>query len=601
MFLHLDTDTLAQVITRELERQQEAQNLFENEASTGEFEEITFLQNIHQEPTENIQPFNSATERVQQNEEVDQSDNFQTAFQQSNQTDSEDLTQKFQISEQQLEQLQQQLGDIDETEVHKSQETQRFQQSEISTKTLQLSPQHIQQIQHEIQLLDEPVNSKQDIEEAEEYEGIVNLTNNKTAAINISDSHIANQNSTQEQSDYSELEDTEFMSTKQLNASKDTQQNQMTFEQASLTSDQQLTEQSVNQLPANEKKQELLNQKPKQQTLEINTQEPDVKHEDKLPSTNQPPTKEPGTIFEDKSEISNKQDIINESNVSNTDDELNKQHNGDDSFPTFELTTEVIDEVLEVKGQQQENNFHDVEHEQKLEPEDISRFEENTTEIFLSPTPLFQFSTNMDEKRIKSPESIFFGQNKQIEELRKEFKLTAKHFSKKLKSKKEEFTAPKNPVVEQAETTALKWPIFPEVVPLKPQFLQPVVQAKHNLPMKQRFEDESKRPDVSSSKPTKNPTQVFHKQPVPDPIRQVQKISEDLKLRVSQPNPRARSRPIFDPRIRQQQESRKQLQLKARPIRPTPAELKHFQQAEAQIAKAIRLQECINNPTSCQV
>merc|ERR1711874_677252 len=149
-----------------------------------------------------------------------------------------------------------------------------------------------------------------------------------------------------------------------------------------LTSDQQLTEQSVNQLPANEKK-----QKPKQQTLEINTQEPDVKHEDKLPSTNQPPTKEPGTIFEDKSEISNKQDIINESNVSNTDDELNKQHNGDDSFPTFELTTEVIDEVLEVKGQQQENNFHDVGHEQKLEPEDISRFEENTTEIFLSRTP----------------------------------------------------------------------------------------------------------------------------------------------------------------------------------------------------------------------
>ena len=108
------------------------------------------------------------------------------------------------------------------------------------------------------------------------------------------------------------------------------------------------------------------------------------------------------------------------------------------------------------------------------------------------------------------------------------------------------------------------------------------------------------------SKPFKIHTQVFHQEPesaelLADPIRHLQKISEDLKLRVSQPFPRVRPRPIFDPRIRQQQQSRKELQLQEQAQGPTPAELKHFKQAEAQIAKAIRLQECINNPSSCQV
>merc|ERR1712106_43737 len=247
-------------------------------------------------------------------------------------------------------------------------------------------------------------------------------------------------------------------------------------------------------------------------------------------------------------------------------------------------------------------------------------------------TSLFQQPTKIENEIEQKPTSIFFQQNEQIKELRKEFRLTAKKFSQNLIETKQ----PKQP----EEKIGKQMFIIQEVQPITPQFLQPTqgfqqqpkqldLQFQQSEPQSffpQQFQQQTKQPvepneeEYPSSKQFQQPAQQFQHEPrqdnlqesrepeqvqqketFPNPIRQLQKISQDLKLRASQPGQRTRSRPIFDPRIRQQQDSRKRLQSQKQTQEPTPAELRHFQKAEAQIAKAIRLQECLNNPSSCQV
>ena len=119
MFLHLDIDTLTQVINRELERQQEAQSLFENESLANDLDEIVLSENPTQELSQNL--FTKTPETFQD------SINIQTYVkpqklvirfdnsQENNLLEIAKPQQKFQISEQQLDQLQQQLDQLEES------------------------------------------------------------------------------------------------------------------------------------------------------------------------------------------------------------------------------------------------------------------------------------------------------------------------------------------------------------------------------------------------------------------------------------------------------------------------------------------------------
>jgi len=602
MFLHLDINTLAQVISRELERQQEAKNLFENEALPADFEELTFSQNTQQQPFESIQLFNDS----------------QTFPSDDSQIHPTEIPIKFQISEQQLEQLQQELVDLDEPGrlvLQSQQENKQYREEvEPSSKTsqkLQLSPEHIQQIQQEIKFLEEPSDKhtfEETIRNAQDIkEDVETIFDEKDKTVNSFEDLDTNHNSTlQDQSDYPDSKEAEFMNTKHvdpLQASQNTLLDQTPFDQTAPLSKEQY-EQSTNQpQPLLSNTTHLLSES---QGLPLQQQEVELVSELPVP-TQSPvtiqPRKEPVTITTTDNnetkvsalELLTQMEKENKEEISK--EELSKT-NRDDLILPFEVSTEIIQDFQEEQYRTSEKaSSTDIQEEDArntYENEGNSNKDEKQIPSTLSSKDI----VSKEENTIKSPESIFFGQNKQIEELRKEFKLTAKHFSKKFRSKQNQTNVSK-------ESAGPKWPKFPEVVPIKPQFLQPSTE---NPTQKELKSPKAKKDHslLGRSKPFKIHTQVFHQEPesaelLADPIRHLQKISEDLKLRVSQPFPRVRPRPIFDPRIRQQQQSRKELLLQEQARGPTPAELKHFKQAEAQIAKAIRLQECINNPSSCQV
>jgi len=677
---------LTQVINRELERQQEAQSLFENESLAHEFEEILLSENPHQELSQNLfteipetfqDSINIHTE-VKPQKLVIRFDNSQ----ENNLAEIAKPQQKFQISEQQLDQLQQQLDHLEESGQHgvqTSQDPRPTHQKTRQFQKLQLSPQHIQQIQQEIQLLEEPGRHKGlfdevVIEQTEKISDLLDKTDQGT--LDISDTpQLIDSSTEQEQQDYFYSGETESHSTTELNSfteAQDQQPDQNTYEQSTQNPDQ-----FARQQPSI-----VTNQQPTQQEAELTTQQ----------SPQQPYQVTNLHLAQQPSQPANQQPTQQQSQQVNQQqlqqpDKLNDQHQKLQALISFAENVNKADEQVAV------TTVAPVQHKtlkalpQTKEPEAESIIEliqiDPIVETFLPKSSLLKPILTTSKDRIKSPESIFFGQNKQIEELRKEFKLTAKQFSKKVIENKarfknraaltKEINTPKQQFQQPEKPAVQKWPSFPEVKQIKPQFLQPVseiqAQTEHNFLQSdlkenfhQRLEDEAylsvktKNPFVGTIKLFDSPAQVFLQEPqqdedlsdpliklqkiskdfkaeqsvetkqpfdgksqqfrsraqgflqkpksdepFSDPIRQLQKISEDFKMRAFQPNPRVRSRPIFDPRIRQQQESRKQLQLQEQPQGPTPAELKHFRKAEAQIAKAIRLQECINNPSSCQV
>ena len=139
MFLHLDIDTLSQVINRELERQLEAQSLFENESLINEFEEVTLSDNQHhpqQELSRNVPKKGSIFEQASLLEgQVHQFDNSQNLFEQQKTDDTsfEEQRKQFQISEQQLQQLQQQLEQLDVPGQQSMQSSQNLKKSHTKT------------------------------------------------------------------------------------------------------------------------------------------------------------------------------------------------------------------------------------------------------------------------------------------------------------------------------------------------------------------------------------------------------------------------------------------------------------------------------------
>merc|ERR1712106_1272074 len=663
MFLHLDIDTLTQVINRELERQQEAQSLFENESLAHEFEEILLSENPHQELSLNL--FTEIPETFQDSINIHtevKPQKLVIRFDNSQENNIAEIAkpqQKFQISEQQLDQLQQQLDHLEESGQHGVQTSQDPRPSHQKTQQFQkllLSPQHIQQIQQEIQLLEEPGRHKGlfdevVIEQTENQEKISDLLDKTDqGTLDISDSpQLIDSSTEQEQQDYFYSGETESHSTTELNSfteAQDQQPDQNTYEQSTQNPDQ-----FARQQPSI-----VTNQQPTQQEAELTTQQsPQQSYQ-----VNQQQLQQPDKLNDQHQKL---QALISfAENVNKADEQV------------AVTTVAPVHKTLKTLPQTKEPVAERIIELLQIDP---------IVETFLPKSSLLKPILTTSKDRIKSPESIFFGQNKQIEELRKEFKLTAKQFSKKVIENKarfknkaaltKEINTPKQQYQQPEKPAVQKWPSFPEVKQIKPQFLQPAAeitaQTKHNFlqsdqkqTFRQRLEDEAnlsvetKNPFVGTIKLFDSPTQVFLQEPqqdedlsdpliklqkiskdlqaeqsaetkqpfdgksqqfrsraqgflqkpksdepFSDPIRQLQKISEDFKMRAFQPNPRVRSRPIFDPRIRQQQESRQQLQLREQPQGPTPAELKHFRKAEAQIAKAIRLQECINNPSSCQV
>jgi len=688
---------LTQVINRELERQQEAQSLFENESLAHEFDEILLSENPHQELSQNL--FTEIPETLQDSINIQTDAKPQKLvirFDNSKENNLAEIVkpqQKFQISEQQLDQLQQQLDELEESGqpgVQSSPEPKPSHQQQFQK--LQLSPQHIQQIQQEIQLLEEPGRHKvpfdEVIEETEKQQEILDLFNEKDqGSVDIFDiPQLIDISTEQEQPEYFDLEETKSKTTTKLNSFAEAQDRRLTSDQQP---DQNTYEQST-QNPDQYARQQpsiVTNQQPTQQEAELTTQQ----------SPQQPYQVTNLHLAQQPSQPANQQPTQQQSQQANQQqfqqpDKLIDQHQKLQALISFADNVNNADEVSEQVAvttvapvQQDQETLKALPQPKHFETESIIELVQNDpiVEQFLPKPSLVKPTLTTSKDRIKSPESIFFGQNKQIEELRKEFKLTAKQFSKKVIENKarfknkaaltKEINTPKQQYQQPEKPAVQKWPSFPEVKQIKPQFLQPVAeipaQNEHNFPQSdqkqtfnQRLEDEAnlsvetKNPFVGTIKLFDSPTQVFLQEPqqdedlsdpliklqkiskdfkaeqsvetkqpfdgksqqfrsraqgflqkpksdepFSDPIRQLQKISEDFKMRAFQPNPRVRSRPIFDPRIRQQQESRKQLQLQEQPQGPTPAELKHFRKAEAQIAKAIRLQECINNPSSCQV
>merc|ERR1740124_596965 len=190
MFIHLNIETLTQVINRELERQLDAQKVFENEPVVNGFHSPT---NTHFQEVNLFQEITTQSHQTQ--EQTLQTDNFLPSqistllpgdFQplSEQQQNNVEPKQKFQISAQQLQQLQQQIELIEDPGQHFLESSPLVQQpllldSEFSQK-LQLSPKHLQQLQYEIELLEDPgfIQRKsqqlrlenQEIEEIEEIE-----------------------------------------------------------------------------------------------------------------------------------------------------------------------------------------------------------------------------------------------------------------------------------------------------------------------------------------------------------------------------------------------------------------------------------------------
>ena len=680
MFLHLDIDTLSQVINRELERQLEAQNLFENESLINEFEEVTLSDNQHhhqQELSQNIPEKESIFEQTSilaPQGQIHQFDNSQNLFEQQKTDVSsiEEQRRQFQISEQQLQQLQQQLEQLDEPGQQSLQSSQILQESHTKITEqfevphmLQLSSQHIQQIQHAIQLLKEPgiVGRSKDLfeqvnEETKEYEQSLDLPKESPEKIQENPILVMN-NSTQRQQRYSfDFDDTATESPLKLEStSNDKTHDQQPVEQSGHQPTQQpthehaqqaetvrepLQQQSLNELAHktiilrvlqpqyNNSSEGFLETdeqadlviEPNQQTQTTQLQGVEKQTELVLQEAQKSKSLEAQTTDIEYQPLQG-QGLLQFEEITETPITPEQQ---DQQSPKI-LRQPLQQDSLVIGQEQGQLNIPEHQTEkvtQSLQSADLFENLKNQAENLTLPAS--QPMNIGGEDRIKSPKSIFFGQNKQIEELRKEFKLTAKKFSEnwvqnkiKLKNKAE---LPKFQGTEEPIVHLQKWPLFPEVVTIKPQFLQIVTELEAKMKqlqsetrpffpnrLKQKTEQsgETIPPHVRTTQQLKNPTQVFRQEPTLElepfsyPIRQLQKISEDLKLRASQPSRRSKSRPFFDPRIRQQQESRKRLQLQEQPQEPTPAELKHFQEAEAQIAKAIRLQECINNPSSCHV
>merc|ERR1712029_1320622 len=85
--------------------------------------------------------------------------------------------------------------------------------------------------------------------------------------------------------------------------------------------------------------------------------------------------------------------------------------------------------------------------------------------------------------------------------------------------------------------------------------------------------------------------------------QQQQQFQQQPTPQFRQPQPVASNqRPNFDPRRRQpiqQQQFQQQPQPQQQQPQPTEQDLRHFAQAEAQIADAVRLQSCLANPAQC--
>jgi len=708
MFLHLDIDTLTQVINRELERQLEAEKLFENDSVVQDFNEQTinniqedfqheqeFQQEVHlfQEIPKLIQEIHEpgvlqADKAIQAKGSNNQIEDSLNQFQQKDNVEQfEEPRQQFQISAQQLQQLQQQIEQLEEPRQDLLQSSQQFQdsqqqqteQAEQPRQKFQLSSQHLQQIQQEIELLEEPgliQRIKQQFR-----------TENDKVKEHEQQSHQPRQTTEnlQEQTDFSEVPMQDF------------EQSSLQFQQQTevFNSIEQPTERSSDpqQLPTtNEFQQPEIVREPLQQSTN-KFHQPEIVREPLQPSTNEfeqieqqtdmpVERKELSTTEFQQPEVVGEplqhfQESTNEFEQIEEETERSVEPQQQQSINEFQkpgmqtvLTTEFLPQLQESTTEEQKNEispqFQEQQHQQLpmlqqvvlvSEPQQQSQQQfqqpEQQTGILREPfqpfeknddqleelrnqapdfTSLFQQPTKIENEREQKPTSIFFQQNEQIKELRKEFRLTAKKFSQNLMETKQ----PKQP----EEKIGKQMFILQEVQPITPQFLQPTQgfqqqpkqlenhfqQSEPQTFSPQQFQQQTQQPvepneeEYQHSQQSQQPSQQFQHEPrqdalqqsrepeqvqqketFPNPIRQLQKISQDLKLRASQPGQRTRSRPIFDPRIRQQQDSRKRLQSQKQTQEPTPAELRHFQKAEAQIAKAIRLQECLNNPSSCQV
>jgi len=428
-----------------------------------------------------------------------------------------------------------------------------------------LSPQHIQQIQQEIQLLEEPGRHKglfdevviQKTENQEKISDLLDKTDQGT--LDISDTpQLIDSSTEQEQQDYFYSGETESHSTTELNSfteAQDQQPDQNTYEQSTQNPDQ-----FARQQPSI-----VTNQQPTQQEAELTTQQSPQQsyqvtnlHLAQQPSqpANQQPTQQ-------QSQQVNQQQL-------QQPDKLNDQHQKLQALISFAENVNKADEVSE---QVAVTTVAPVQHEtlkalpQTKEPESIIELIQidPIVEKFLPRASLLKPILTTSKDRIKSPESIFFGQNKQIEELRKEFKLTAKQFSKKVIENKarfknkaaltQEINTQKQQFQQPEKTAVQKWPSFPEVKQIKPQFLQPVseiqAQTEHNFlqsdlkeTFHQRLEDEAylsvktKNPFVGTIKLFDSPTQVFLQEPqqdedLSDPLIKLQKISEDFKAEQS--------------------------------------------------------------------
>jgi len=689
MFLHLDIDTLTQVINRELERQLEAEKLFENDSDVQDFNEPT-INNIQedlqheQEFQKEVHLFQEMPKLIQETLEpevlqakgsTNQIEHSLNQFQQKDNVEQfEEPRQQFQISAQQLQQLQQQIEQLEEPRQNllrssqqfqdsQEQQTEQLEQAEQPRQKFQLSSQHLQQIQQEIELLEEPgliqrikQQFRTENDEVKEQEHQSHQPRQTTEKL-------------QQQTDISEVPTQDFeQSTHQFNLiEQQTEQSAdpqhlptIEFQQPETVRDplqqstnefqqiEQQTERPVEpkELSITEFQQPEIVREPLQQFQQSTNEFEQIEEETERPVEPQQQQsinefQQPGiqtvltseflqesTTEEQKNKISPQfQQPIQQPHPQTEKQNIPEQQH--QQLP-------MLQQVVMVKQAQQQ--FQQPEQQTGILREPFQPFEQNTNQFEelrnQAPdfTSLFQQPTNIENEREQKPTSIFFQQNEQIKELRKEFRLTAKKFSQNLIETKQ----PKQP----EEKIGKQMFIIQEVQPITPQFLQPTEgfqqqpkqlenQFQPSEPQSffpQQFQQQTQQqvqpneeeyqssqlfqqpvqqfqhePRQDALQQSKEPEQVQQKETFPNPIRQLQKISQDLKLRASQPGQRTRSRPIFDPRIRQQQDSRKRLQSQKQTQEPTPAELRHFQKAEAQIAKAIRLQECLNNPSSCQV
>ena len=138
-----------------------------------------------------------------------------------------------------------------------------------------------------------------------------------------------------------------------------------------------------------------------------------------------------------------------------------------------------------------------------------------------------------------------------------------------------------------AENPSLKFEHFSEVTSKKPSKLQKV---------------EKKKKKINSKKARKPTGRSKVKTPIDGNKRR--KITQDDRQRVWQR--RARTRLAYDPRrtlrVRTLDTDGGSNHQNLQPQQPSRAQLLHFKLAEAQIAKAILLQKCLNSPsTECEI